>query len=502
MTRRNRTIAALAIAALFLVACQSQEKGDKRPERIKIGLVTDVGGRGDQSFNDSALRGLEKWAANQEYTPQGYKPLSPEAREQAIPRELATKDIAPLDIIPVVLHAKQHEDYESNLQLLLDEGVQLAMGVGFMLENAVESVARKNPDKRFLLVDSPILDASGQSYELSNVKAVTFREHEGAFLVGAIAGLATKSEKIGFVGGMQLPLIRRFEVGFRAGVQATNPRAARQMLIAYTGSFNRVDAGKQVAQDMFAKGADIVFHAAGGDGLGVIAAAKEAGRLAIGCDSDQHAVAPEAVLTSLIKRVDLAVYQAVAEASRGEFKAGHSEMGLAEGGLGYAPIRNSRFSLAEREMLTKQIHILEQQIISGSVQVPATMEELNAQNALLGVIPAPDATRNAAQAKGEGQANPEGAAALASGSDEVVPEAARATAGSATPDSPQASPDAPATTGTDAANATPDAAPKSDAIAPAQSENAQDANASGAAAKASTPADAPQPPAATATSAP
>lgn len=492
MTRRNRSIAALAIAALFLVACQSQEKGDKRPERIKIGLVTDVGGRGDQSFNDSALRGLEQWAANQEYTPQGYAPLSPEAREQAIPRELATKGIAPLDIVPVVLHAKQHEDYESNLQLLLDEDVQLAMGVGFMLENAVESVARKNPDKRFLLVDSPILDASGQSYDLSNVKAVTFREHEGAFLVGAIAGLATKSEKIGFVGGMQLPLIRRFEVGFRAGVQATNPRAAKQMLIAYTGSFNRVDAGKQVAQDMFAKGADIVFHAAGGDGLGVIAAAKEAGRFAIGCDSDQHAVAPEAVLTSLIKRVDLAVYQAVAEASRGEFKAGHSEMGLAEGGLGYAPIRNSKFSLAEREMLTKQIHILEQQIISGSVRVPATMEELNAQNALLGVIPA----QNAAQAGGDKtQAHPEGVTALASGSGEMASsEAAKTAADSAAPRTAtqQASPNATAAAGTDAANATPDVAPMNGTAAPAKDKSAQE----------STPADAPQPPAATAPSAP
>lgn len=379
-TRRPWSIALLATAALTLAGCQSQQREDKRLERIKIGLVTDVGGRGDQSFNDSALRGLEQWAANKEYTPGGYEPLTAEARERVIPRELAGRNIAPLDVVPVVLHAKQHEDYESNLQLLLDDGVQLAMGVGFMLENAVESAARKNPNAHFLLVDSPILDASGKSYELSNVKTVTFREHEGAFLIGAIAGLATKTEKIGFVGGMQLPLIRRFEIGFRAGVQATNPRAASQMLIAYTGSFNRVDAGKQVAQDMFAKGADIVFHAAGGDGLGVIAAAKEAGRFAIGCDSDQYAVAPEAVLTSLIKRVDLAVYEAVAEASRGEFKAGHIEMGLAEGGLGYAPIRSGEFSLADREMLSKQIHILEQQIVSGGIRVPSTIEELNAQN--------------------------------------------------------------------------------------------------------------------------
>ncbi len=412
MTRRIFNVALLAAALVSIAGCQSRESEGKRPAHVKIGLVTDVGGRGDQSFNDSALRGLEQWAANREYTPQGYRPLTAEARERAIPRELAGRDIAPLDVVPVVLHAKQQEDYEANLQLLLDDGVQLAMGVGFMLENAIESAARKNPNAHFLLVDSPILDASGQSYELSNVKTVTFREHEGAFLIGAIAGLVTKAEKIGFVGGMQLPLIRRFEIGFRAGVQATNPRAAAQMLIAYTGSFNRVDAGKQVAQDMFAKGADIVFHAAGADGLGVIAAAKEAGRFAIGCDSDQHAVAPEAVLTSLIKRVDLAVYEAVAQASRGEFKPGHVEMGLAEGGLGYAPIRSGKFSLAEREMLTKQIHILEQQIISGGIRVPSTIEELSAQNLPFGKSPGAPAAASPAADKLAGTRSGEAAGAL------------------------------------------------------------------------------------------
>lgn len=380
MPKKTWTLIALLIAAISISGCQKKESGGKPLELIKIGLVTDVGGRGDKSFNDSALRGLEMWAANQEYAANGYTPLSPEARERSIPRNLMSKGIVPLNVTPVVLHAKQQEDYESNLQLLLDDGVQLAIGVGFMLENAVESAARKNPNAHFLLVDSPILDASGQTYTLSNVSTVTFREHEGAFLVGAIAGLVTKTQKIGFVGGMQLPLIRRFEVGFRAGVQATNPRAASSMLIAYTGSFDRVDAGKQVAQDMFAKGADIIFHAAGSDGLGVIAAAKEAGRFAIGCDSDQHSVAPETVLTSLIKHVDLAIYEAAVQTSKGEFKPGHIEMGLAEGGLGYAPIRSSAFSISEREVLIKQIHILEQQIISGSIRVPSTMEELNVLN--------------------------------------------------------------------------------------------------------------------------
>ncbi len=369
-----------AAAALSLFAGCTKDSGGQSGggSSMKVGLVTDVGGRGDKSFNDSALRGLENWAADKEYVSGGYKPLDAGKRAASIPGELADQKIVPLGVEPMVLHAKQQEDYESNLQLLVDNGASLSIGVGFMLENSVESAAKKNPGAHFVLVDSPILNASGETYELPNVATVTFREQEGAFLVGAIAGLVSETGKIGFVGGMQLPLIKRFEVGFRAGVHAVAPEAAKNMRVAYTGSFNRVDAGKQVAQDMFAKGVDIVFHAAGGDGLGVIAAAKEAGRMAIGCDSDQYDVAPDTVLTSLLKRVDLAVYQAAARAKEGVFKSGNVEMGLAENGLAFAPIRIARIPADKRDALLNKVKELEKQIVSGAIQVPATQEALDA----------------------------------------------------------------------------------------------------------------------------
>jgi basic membrane protein A len=204
------------------------------------------------------------------------------------------------------------------------------------------------------------------------VKTITFREQEGAFLIGALAGLATKSKTVGFVGGMQIPLIRKFESGFRAGVKATNPEA--QVLVGYTGSFDKVEAGKQVAQDMISKGADVLFHAAGSDGLGAIAAAREAGKWAIGCDSDQHHVAPDTVLTSLIKHVDLAVYLAAVDASAGKFTSGHTELGLKEGGVGFAPIRTDK--LADRAAVVARLEELKKKVIDGALKVPGTLDEL------------------------------------------------------------------------------------------------------------------------------
>ncbi len=376
---RKTVVVALCALCFGLGACKKNESpkaaAPDTPAALKIGLVTDVGGRGDQSFNDGALRGLETWAAGKRYSPQGYQRLAPEELQASVPEDIrAEHPIKPVGVEPVVLQAKQQEDYEPNLQLLVDDGVRLAIGVGFMLENAVELAAKKNPDARFLLIDSPILDASGAPHELPNVRTITFREEEGAFLVGALAGLVTKTNRVGFVGGMQIPLIRRFETGFRAGVATTNPEAAKTLLVGYTGSFDKVEAGKQVAQDMISKDADVLFHAAGADGLGAIAAAREAGKWAIGCDSDQHHVAPETILTSMIKRVDLAVFLAASEAAAGRFEAGHADLGLKEGGLGYAPLRSEM--LADKEALVARLESLRKAVVEGSIKVPATLEAL------------------------------------------------------------------------------------------------------------------------------
>ena len=373
---RSRMLCTIVLAALSLAPIACKKSGEAKTSGTRIGLVTDVGGRGDQSFNDGALRGLETWAAGKRYTTRGYEALSPDELARAVPDDLkaTTTAIAPLGVAPVVLQAKQQEDYEPNLQLLVDDGVQLSVAVGFMLENAVESAAKRNPGARFLLIDSPILDKSGKPYELPNVRSATFREQEGTFLVGALAGLVTKTGTVGFVGGMQIPLIRRFEAGFRAGVMSTNPEAGKSVLVAYTGSFDKVEAGKQVAQDMISKNADVLFHAAGSDGLGVIIAAKEAKRWAIGCDSDQHHVAPEAVIASFIKHVDYAVYTTIAELAAGKFQPGQVELGLKEGGVGYSPLGMEK--LPNKDALIGQLEGLRKMIVEGQIKVPAIPEEL------------------------------------------------------------------------------------------------------------------------------
>jgi basic membrane protein A len=350
-----------------------------KAKELKVGLVTDVGGRGDHSFNDSALRGLELWGAGKKMEAGRYVDASPEELKATLVQDLGSRGIAPVaGVTPVVLQSKVAEDYEPNLQLLVDQGVAMSVGVGFMLESAVETVAKRNPDAKFLLIDSPIVGADGKPYTLPNVRTVVFREEQGSFLVGALAGLATQGGKVGFVGGMEVPLIKKFEAGFRAGVAATNPKAT--VLVNYTGSFDNVAAGKQVGQDLVSKGADIIFQAAGSDGLGVIQAVKEAREakknvFVIGVDSDQSPLAPEAVLSSMVKRVDLAVYEAIRDLHDGKLTGGDVVLGLKEGGVTYAPVR---VEFPGREAALQKVEELRAKVVSGEIQVPSHPSQLNA----------------------------------------------------------------------------------------------------------------------------
>jgi basic membrane protein A len=345
-------------------------------KKYTIGLVTDLAGRGDESFNDSALRGLEGWAGGVTFASGGYSPMSPEARLLTIPLDLRSK-VPPLAVTPIVVQSKAQEDYQPNLQLLVDQGADLVIGTGFMLENSVEAIAKANPKALFLLIDSPILDAKGAVQSLPNVRTIVFREEEGSFLVGALAGLVAK-EKVGFVGGMELPLTRKFEAGFRAGVKATHPNAA--VMVQYTGSFDNVAAGKQVAQDLVNKGAEVIFHAAGSDGVGVIQAVKEAraaGKTvyAIGVDSDQSHLAPQAVLTSMIKRVDYAVFLTAKDLADAKFTANDVVMGLKEGGVTYAEVR---IEFDGKAQAVAKVEALRAQIVSGALPVPSNLDELSA----------------------------------------------------------------------------------------------------------------------------
>ncbi|AKF83177.1 nucleoside-binding protein [Myxococcus fulvus] len=380
----------LALTALLCACSKSKEESPpagapatsqqaaKKP--LPVGLVIDVGGRGDHSFNDAALRGLELWAAGKRYEGGKYVDAGPDEVRKSLPGHLSSiaATLKPLPIQPVVLQSKAQEDYIPNLQLLVDRGSQLTIGNGYLLANAVRTSAQENPKARFLLIDSQVLDSQGKALKLPNVRTVLFKEHEGSFLVGALAGLVTKTNKVGFVGGIEVPLIQRFEVGYRAGVKTTKPEAAQALMSVYTGSFNDMAAGKQVAQDLIAKGADVIFHAAGSDGIGVIQAVKEARAAgksvyAIGVDSDQSHVAPEAILTSMLKHTDLVVYQTAKDLVDDKFTASEQVLGIKENGVAMAEVRVDFPGKAEA---LQKVEALRQRIISGDIQVPSVPADL------------------------------------------------------------------------------------------------------------------------------
>ncbi|WNG34964.1 BMP family ABC transporter substrate-binding protein [Archangium violaceum] len=389
----------LLLALSLLTACKSHKEepaatpAPSNVPKTKIGLVLGLGGRGDQSFNDSALRGLEVWASGVKYEEGGYKDVPARERQASIQESLGQDmarrnlQVTPLGIIPVVLQSRVAEDYEPNLQLLVDQGVSLSLAVGFMLENAVETAAKRNPDMRFLLVDSPLLSAQNEPYSLPNVRTVVFREEEGCYLVGALAGLVTKTGKVGFVGGMEIPLVKRFEAGFRAGVAATNPKAT--VVANYTGSFINFALGKQVGQDLLAKDTDVLFAAAGVDGLGAIQAVKEArdeGKsvYVIGVDSDPSHLAPKAVLSAVVKRVDLVVYEAIRDQVQGRFQGGNLSLGLREGGITYAPVR---LDFPGKDEAVRKLEELKAKVISGDIKVPTHPDQLRAAGETTGTTP-------------------------------------------------------------------------------------------------------------------
>jgi basic membrane protein A len=308
-------------------------------------MVSDVGGIGDLSFNMMANNGLER----------------------------AKKE---LGVETALVESRQAADYSSNLQRMAEKGCKVVFAVGFALAPAVEEVAKRYPDTRFAIIDS-------DKPQASNVANLVFREEEGAFLVGALAGGMSKKGSLGFVGGLEIPLIKKFEAGFRAGVRTTNPTA--KVAAKYTNSWEDVAKGKELALSLFEEGADIVMHASGQCGLGVIQAAKEkgVGFWAIGVDADQdhlgtadkdHPAPPSRVLTSMMKRVDNAVFQVCQEVALGGFRAGKHEFGVKEEGVGLSPLKYTADEIPAD--LRKKVEFLEGRIGLGEVEPPKTLEAL------------------------------------------------------------------------------------------------------------------------------
>lgn len=330
---------------LFLVGPRSAQ--DDGGRRARVGLVFDVGGRGDKSFNDSAWEGLER------------------AR---LDLGVQTETIEP----------GEGSDRESALRMLAARGFDLVIGVGFIFTDDVTAVAREYPDGRFACVDYSVsVDEAGQPVPPPpNVAALKFREEEGSFLVGALAGLVTQTSRTGFVGGMDIPLIRKFEAGYRAGVRQVCPHC--RVLVNYAGvtgsAFKDPGKGKELALAQYQAGVDVIFHASGSTGLGVFEAARQEGRLAIGVDSDQQAEAPGFILTSMVKRVDNAVYSVIEEVTRGAFQGGIRTFGLEEQGVGFvADGANARWITPDR---LSRIQLLQSRILEGSLAIPTTVEAL------------------------------------------------------------------------------------------------------------------------------
>lgn len=296
----------------------------------------DIGGRGDKSFNDAAYAGLER----------------------------ARRD---LGVTFTTLETNEGSDREAQLRQLAAGDAKLVFGVGFLFTDDIKALAREFPDKKFACVDYTV--TPGDTLP-PNLVALKFREEEGSFLVGALAGLLTKSGKVGFVGGMEIPLIRKFQAGYVAGVKAVNPRA--QVLVKYAGTtgsaFRDPTKGKELALAEYQAGADIIFHASGSTGLGVFEAARELGRLAIGVDSDQYDEAPGAILTSMVKRVDTAVFDTIRELKAGRWSGGVHDFGLAERGVTW--VYDDRNKALVPDAVKARVDSLQAAIVAGTLRVP------------------------------------------------------------------------------------------------------------------------------------
>jgi basic membrane protein A len=330
-------LVALNVALLVIGHAIAPAEKARAADAMTIGLVFDVGGRDDKSFNDAAWRGLE-WARRD------------------------------FGVEVVTLEPSDGADREAALRQLAARKVDLVIGVGFIFSADLEKLARQFPDVAFAGVDYAPTDPAAIPPNLAGLR---FREHEGSFVVGVIAGLTTRSKVVGFVGGMKIPLIRKFEAGYEAGVKHVCPTC--QVLGAYAGTEPKAFAdpmlGQELASAQFDRGADVIYHASGKTGAGVLAAARERRKLAIGVDSDQFHEAPCCVLTSMIKRVDVAVHEVVGDVVQRRFRGGLRELGLAEDGVGFVADGNNAHLL--RDDVAAQARALSADIIAGKIQVPS-----------------------------------------------------------------------------------------------------------------------------------
>jgi basic membrane protein A len=296
-------------------------------------VIYDMGGKFDKSFNEAAYNGAERWKKETGKPYLEFEIANEAQREQAMRR-------------------------------MADKGASPIIGVGFGQGSAMEKIAKEFPKLQFAIIDSVV--------KLPNVESVVFKEQEGSFLVGMMASLASKSGKVGFIGGMDIPLIRKFQCGYEQGAKYANPKVevTANMTGTTSSAWNDPTRGGELAKAQFAKGVDVIFAAAGGTGVGVYQATKDAGKLAIGVDSNQNHLHPGTMLTSMVKRMDVAVYNLSKKTT-----PGLTVLGLKEGGVDYA-LDQHNAKLVTPDM-KKKVDAAKADIIAGKIKVADYMADNN-----------------------------------------------------------------------------------------------------------------------------
>lgn len=315
------------------------------PHAVNVGIVFDVGGRGDKSFNDAAYVGGMR----------------------------AEKE---LGVHVRFIEPGDGSDREAGLRMLAAEGMKLVIGIGFIFTDDLNQLAQEYPNTDFAGVDySVATDSAGRPVQPPpNLAALKFREEQGSFLVGALAAMVGHSRKVGFVGGMNSPLIQKFEAGYTAGVKYVCPDC--EVIAQYAGvtpeAFRNPGKGKELALSQYQRGVNVIFHASGSTGLGVFEAARQMDKLAIGVDADQYAEAPGHVLTSMVKGVDVAVFNIIKRVKDGTFKGGIYSFGLADHGVYYVYDEHNKALIPDSVKI--RLDSLQAAIIAGRIKVPTTIQ--------------------------------------------------------------------------------------------------------------------------------
>ena len=341
-------IAFLLVALFLITSCETSTEAVADKGKIKVGIVFDIGGKNDRSFNAAAWEGVKR--ANQDL-------------------DIVLRDVEPGN--PTSIEPAMRAFAEKNFDLII--------GIGFAQGPIMERVAKDYPNIKFAIVDGVILDKDGKP--LPNVASLVFREHEGSYLVGMIAAEKSKSGVIGFVGGMDIPLIHRFATGYEEGAKSINPNA--KVITNYVGvtdsAWNNPGKGKELALNQIEQGADVIFTAAGNSGLGAFDAVEQYGRnssgeaykFVIGVDSNQNGQRPGFVLTSMVKRVDNAVYDVVKEVKEGKFQGGFHTFGLDKDGVAYALDEHNK-DLIPLDVINK-VEDAKNKIVAGEIKVTDAM---------------------------------------------------------------------------------------------------------------------------------